>query len=29
MLNQLTGDDLKTPIYEPLRVRIYTHTCSG
>jgi hypothetical protein len=24
ILNQLTGEDLKTPIYAPLRVRIYT-----
>ena len=24
LLNQVTGDDLKTPIYAPLRVRIYT-----
>jgi hypothetical protein len=24
LLNQLMGDDLKTPIYAPLRVRIYT-----
>jgi hypothetical protein len=24
ILNQLTGDDLKTPIYAPLRIRIYT-----
>src|SRR5262249_41044915 len=24
ILNQLTGDDLKTPIYAPLRIRIHT-----